>query len=139
MSAQRVKAGMSTKRISKSYYIRRVPGEYNIPQVQVWQIEDGVANPVGVPGEMYLYKAGPGETIWDALRRAELEPDGFHETDIGPGEFYRRMWRPPVPAFKLESSPEWNPSAQQETGIANIIAIGDVPLDVEKREAGVAD
>lgn len=52
MSAQRVKAGMSTKRISKSYYIRRIPGEYNIPQVQVWQIEDGVANPVGVPGEM---------------------------------------------------------------------------------------
>ena len=65
---------MSTKRISKSYYILSVPGEYNIPQVQVCRIGDGVANRVDVSGEIYPYKAVPGETIRDTLRR--LNPSG---------------------------------------------------------------
>lgn len=127
MSDQREKTEMSSKRINKSYYILSVPGEYNIPQVQVWQIEDRVADHVGFPGGMFHYEATPGETIWDTLRR--LNPFWFereclfHKTDLGPGEFYPRMWRPPVPTFNPGSSPEWNPSAQQETGIADIIAI----------------
>jgi hypothetical protein len=66
---------MSTKRISKSYYILSVPGEYNIPQVQVCRIGDGVANRVDVSGEIYPYKAVPGETIRDTLRR--LNPFWF--------------------------------------------------------------
>jgi len=140
MSAQRVKAEISTKRISESYYILSVPGEYNIPQVQVWRFGDGVANPVGVTGEMYPYKAVPGETIWDTLRRLNpfwFEPEClFHETDLGPGEFYPRMWRPPVPAFNPGSSPEWNPSARQETGIANIIAVAHGQLTALTRQLG---
>jgi hypothetical protein len=136
MSAQRVKAEMSTKRISESNYILSFSGEYNIPQVQVWWIGDGVANPVGVTGEMYPYKAGPGETIWDTLQRLNpfwFEPEClFHKTDLGPGEFYPRMWRPPAPTFK--SSPEWNPSAQQDTGIANIIAIARGQLTTLTRQ-----
>ncbi len=140
MSAQRVKAVMSTKRIRKNYYILRVPGEYNIPQVQVWRIGDGVANRVDVSGEMYPYKAVPGETIWDTLRRLNpfwFEPEClFHETDLGPGEYYPRMWRPPFPTFNPRSSPEWNPSAQEETGIADIIAIAHGQLTTLTRQLG---
>jgi hypothetical protein len=91
MSSQRVKAETSTKRISESYYIRSVSGEYNIPQMQVWQIGDGVANRIDVTGPMNRFEAEPGETICVALRRAGFEPDGFHEADLGPGEFYPRM------------------------------------------------
>ncbi len=113
---------MSTKQMSNSYYIRSVPGEYN--PLQVWRIGDGVANRVDVTSE------------GDALRGAGFERDGFHKTELGPGEFYPRMWRPPVPTFNPGSSPEWNPSAQQETGIADIIAIGRVQLTALTRQLG---
>lgn len=123
-----------------SYYILSVPGEYNIPQVQVWQIEDGVADRIGVTGGMFHYVAGPGETICQTLRRLNrfwFEPTClFHKTDLGPGEFYPRMWRPPVPTFNSGLSPEWNPSAQEEPGIANIIAVAHGQLTTLTRQLG---
>jgi hypothetical protein len=131
---------MSTKRISKSYYILSVPGEYNIPQVQVCRIGDGVANRVDVSGEIYPYKAVPGRNDSGhapAPKSFWFEPEClFHETDLGPGEFYPRMWRPSVPTFNPGSSPEWNPSAQQETGIADIIAIERGQLTTLTRQLG---
>jgi hypothetical protein len=49
----------------------------------------------------------------------------FIKAALGPGEFYPRIWRPSVPdqSAALGSSPAWNPSAQHETNIANLIAI----------------
>jgi hypothetical protein len=46
------------------------------------------------------------------------------------------MWRPSVPTFNPGSSPEWNPSAQQETGIADIIAIERGQLTTLTRQLG---
>jgi hypothetical protein len=127
---------MATKRSTESYYIRSVLGEYNLPQVQVWQIEDDFAKRMDVSGGMNLYKAGPGETIWEVLRRAGFEPDGFHRTALGPGEFYPRIWRPSVPdqAAALVLSPVWNPSAQHESNIANVIAIARGQLTTLMRQ-----
>jgi hypothetical protein len=106
-----------------SYYVL-VP---NSPSaIRVFQIEDterGFAVPIGVTNAPRL-EAEPGETIWETLRRAGLERGEFHKAALGPGEFYPRMWRPSLPGLAVPGlSPEWNPSAQYETGIANIIAI----------------
>ncbi|HTV32936.1 MAG TPA: hypothetical protein VME69_07515 [Methylocella sp.] len=121
-----------------TYYILSVPGEYNIPQI--WRIGDGFANRVDVSGDVSSYKAVPGETICETLRRLNpfwFEPERlFRETELGPGEFYPRMWRPPVPTFNHGSFPEWNPSAQQETGIAKIIAIAQSQLTTLTRQLG---
>ncbi len=105
------------------YYIRRMDGTHP----QVWKIDDRVAVLVDVTnperGAGTYFEARPGETIWDAIRRQSpfFEPDGqnpFHETILGPGEYYRRIARP------LDARPHdalgWNPSAKDAT---NFIAI----------------
>lgn len=106
-----------------NYYLRTVPGS----PMQVWNIDDTVAVRVGVTnpeqGAGTYFKAEPGETIWEAIRRQTpwFEPDGqnpFQKTVLGPGEFYPRMARP------IDQHPTdglgWNPSAQSH---ADIIAI----------------
>lgn len=87
---------------------------------QAWQIEDKFAARFGTNPQRF--EACPGETIWDKLQAAGFGRDKFHETVLGPGEFYPRIWRPSVPdqSAALGLSPAWNPSAQHETHIANI-------------------
>jgi hypothetical protein len=83
-----------------SYYIRQPEG---IPP-QIWKIDEavavrlGVTNPENEPGS--YFKADPGETIWDTMRRqasAWFEPLGtqpFHKTILAPGQYYPRIARP---------------------------------------------
>lgn len=118
-----------------SYYLRIVQGA----PMQVWQIGNGVAVRVGVTnpetGLGTCFKAGPGETIWEAIKRNAsgwFPPDGsnpFVQTVLGPGEFYPRMARPtdqnPTDALG------WNPSAGIE---ANITAIARGQLTALTRQ-----
>jgi hypothetical protein len=108
---------------------------------EVWQIEDKFAVRIGVDNPP-RYEAAPGETIWDKLRRqcpAWFRPDGstlLIETALGPGEFYPRIWRPSVPdqSAALGLSPAWNPSAQHESNIADVIAIARGQLTTFTRQ-----
>jgi hypothetical protein len=108
------------------YYIRTF-ATLNQDGSQVWKIEDdvairiGVSNPEQSPG--CYFKAEPGESIWDALRRQTpwFEPNGecpFHKTTLQPGTFYPRMARP-IDQHPAES-PGQSPGARGET---NVIAI----------------
>lgn len=109
-----------------SYYLRVVSGAPS----QVWKIHAevavriGVTNPEGGPGS--YFKAESGESIWDAIRRATpwFEPDGqnpFHETVLGPGEFYPRIARP------IDQHPTdalgWNPSAQTNYRLSPLLKV----------------
>ena len=84
-----------------TYYIRRFVTQSG-PTTQVWKIDEctavrvGVSNPEGGPGT--YFRANPGESIWDALRRMtswfEAGEAPFHKTVLNPGEYYPRMARP---------------------------------------------
>ncbi|NIJ49473.1 hypothetical protein [Rhizomicrobium electricum] len=100
-----------------SYFIRT-----NITPPQVWKIESdtaallGVANPECCPGG--YFKAQPGETIWDAIKRGTpwFEPAGenpFIPTHLEPGEYYPRMARPHGHGIGLWTS--WCPDAEHHT------------------------
>jgi len=86
-----------------SYYIRTFETPTGISSTQVWKIGAdtavrlGVSNPENGPG--CYFRAVPGESIWDTIRRMTpwFEPDGkcpFHKTELNPGEYYPRMARP---------------------------------------------
>lgn len=109
-----------------SYYLRAV-SILNASFTEVWKIENdiavrvGITNPEGGPGT--YFKAEPGETIWDAIRRMTpwFEPDGqcpFHKAVLNPGEFYSRMARP-IDQHPDEA-PGWSPGAQNEAGVIAI-------------------
>jgi hypothetical protein len=89
--------------------------------VQVWWIDDTSAVNFYLPGPPCKYEAGP-DGIWATLRCAGFDRDRFHKTVLGPGEFYPRVWRPPVPNPRATEglTLEWNPSAQHEP---NIVAV----------------
>ena len=81
------------------YYIRQVPG---VP-FQIWRIDDAVAVRLGVTnaeGGPDYFKADPGETPWDKMKRDAshwFEPAGtnpFERTILAPGQFYPRIARP---------------------------------------------
>ncbi|MBF3882710.1 hypothetical protein ISG07_04800 [Burkholderia pseudomallei] len=120
-----------------SYYIRTIKTESSTSS-QVWRIDNNIAVRVGVtnaeqsPGA--YFKAEPGESIWDAIRRQTpwFEPNGecpFHLTKRQPGEFYPRMARP-IDQHPTES-PGWSPGALAE---ANVIAIALGQLTVLARQ-----
>lgn len=69
---------------------------------QLWHFADGVATQLGVTnpegGPATYFKAAPGETLFDCIRR---QTPWFDETDqpfakmtLGPGQFYPRIARP---------------------------------------------
>jgi hypothetical protein len=83
------------------WYVRdRVAGQ---PR-QVWLFDDRTATRFGITnpetGAGTYFKAEPGETIWDCIRRLTpwLEPDVkeglFYPMACGPGEYYPRIARP---------------------------------------------
>jgi hypothetical protein len=120
-----------------SYYFRMVPTGSG-SSTQVWKVVDdiavrvGITNPEGGPGT--YFKAEPGETIWDAIRRMTpwFEPEGlcpFHKAALQPGEFYPRMSRP-IDQHPNEA-PGWSPGAQGE---ATVIAIARSQLTVLTRQ-----
>ena len=120
-----------------SYYLR-VFTTLNGSHSQVWKIENDVAVLVGVtnaeqtPGA--YFKAAPGETIWDSIRRETpwYEPNGqcpFQKTALQPGEYYPRMARP-IDQHPAES-PGWSPGAQKEI---NVVAIALGQLSVLMRQ-----
>ncbi len=120
-----------------SYYLR-VFQTLNGQNTQVWKIENDTAVRVDVSnaenGPGSFFKANPDETIWEALRRQTpwFEPDGkspFHQLNLQPGEYYRRMARPidHHPAQRLG----WNPGIHGE---ANFIAIADGQLTALARQ-----
>jgi hypothetical protein len=120
-----------------NYYIRLVPMQSG-SSTQVWKIDDrtavrvGVSNAEGGPGT--YFRAEPGESIWDALRRMTpwFEPDGqcpFHKTVLKPGEFYRRMARP-IDQHPDEA-PGWSPSTRHE---ADVMAIARMQLTALTRQ-----
>jgi hypothetical protein len=120
-----------------SYYLR-VVSTGNGSSTEVWKVADdiavrvGITNPEGGPGT--YFKAEPGETIWDAIRRMTpwFERDGkcpFHKAVLQPGEFYPRMARPSDQ--HPNEAPGWNPGAQRE---ATVIAITRSQLTVLTRQ-----
>lgn len=120
-----------------SYYLRPFATTSG-SHIQVWKIEDDVAVRVGVSnperGAGTYFKAEPGETIWDAIRRMTpwFESDGkcpFHKTMLRPGEYYPRMARP-IDQHPDES-PGWSPGAPTE---ANVIAIARGQLTTLTRQ-----
>jgi hypothetical protein len=118
------------------YYIRRFETQ-NGMSTQVWKIDEcsavrvGVANPEGGPGT--YFRASPGETICDPLRRMtpwfEAEETPFHETVLKPGEYYPRMARP-IDQYP-DQAPGWSPGAQREV---DTIAIGHGQLTALTRQ-----
>jgi hypothetical protein len=122
-----------------SYYLRVVPGpQMHAHQLQVWRIEGSVAVRVGITnpehGAGTYFRAEPGETIWEAIRRQTpwFEPDGqnpFHESVFRPGQFYPRMARP-LDQHPHEA-PGWSPDARIEE---NIVAMSRGQLTVLTRQ-----
>src|ERR1700704_5392579 len=119
-----------------SYYLRTVAGS----PMQVWKIDDRVAVCVGVTnpdhGAGTYFKADPGETIWDAIRRQTpwFEPDGqnpLHEAELQPGEYYPRIARPVNFNFRRYDVPGLSASAREEV---NLIAIARSQLTVLTRQ-----
>lgn len=116
-----------------SYYLRM----FSYPDrtiTQVWNIEDDRATLLGVAspeqGVGSFYKADPGETIWEAIRRMTpwFEPDGenpFHKINLEPGQYYPRIARPINQHF--DGSPGWSPGALHE---ASAIAVAQSQLSV---------
>lgn len=81
-----------------SYYLRLSPAGV---AMGLWRIEHDTAVRIDATlSEISQFKANPGETIWESMRRrvpAWFEPDGqdpFHKTVLRPGEYYPRMARP---------------------------------------------
>src|ERR1700704_3099413 len=120
-----------------SCYLRIPPsGEY----LEIWKIESDVAIQFGVTnpeqGAGTYFKADPGETIWDAIRRQTpwFEPDGqnpFHEAELQPGEYYPRIARPVNFNFRRYDVPGLSASAREEV---NLIAIARSQLTVLTRQ-----
>lgn len=109
------------------YYIRIYSNLDTTTSSQVWKIDNHIAVRVGVAnaeqGPGSFFKADPGETIWDALRRQTpwFESDGqnpFHKLNLRPGEFYPRIARP-IDQHPQES-PGWSPGARNETSFIAI-------------------
>jgi hypothetical protein len=104
--------------LDNHWYVRdRIGGQ---PR-QIWRIDDQTATNMGVTnpemGAGTFFKADPGETIWDCIRRQTtwLNPgviEGlFHSMTLGPGEFYPRIARPIALASE---SRLWSPSPEAE-------------------------
>ena len=117
------------------YYLRDVPGYKHL---EAWKIDDHVAVRVGVPNAEYgagtYFKAEPGGSVWDAIRKGTpwFGPDGhnpFVKAQLAPGFYYPRIARP------LEQHPQeapgWSPGATNE---ANSIAIARSQLAVLTRQ-----
>jgi hypothetical protein len=89
---------------------------------QIWLIEDQTATNMSVTnpemGAGTLFRAAPGETIWDCMRRQTpwFNPDvtegHFHAMTLGPGEFYPRIARPI--ALAGNESRLWSPNLDGE-------------------------
>ena len=106
------------------YYLRVVP---NQPALQAWKIDSAIASRVGIINPEHglgsYFKAEPGETIWETIRKQTpwFEPDGqcpFHEARLQPGQYYPRIARP-IDEHPHEA-PGWSPGARHE---ADVIAI----------------
>ena len=106
--------------------------------IQVWKIEHdvavriGVSNPERTPG--CYFKANPGETIWDEIRRKTpwFAPDGkcpFYRSKLRPGEYYPRMARP-IDQHPDEA-PGWSPGARS---VAGVIAVARGQLTALTRQ-----
>jgi len=106
---------------------------------QVWWIDDAEAYQLGVGDPKQRvgshFRAGPGETIRDAIYREAsgyFGPNGewlFQEADLWPGQYFPRMARP------LDQHPyahmAYSPSGVMEP---NIVAVGAVQLSVLTRQ-----
>jgi len=118
-----------------SYYLRIPPtGEY----LELWKIELDLAVQIGVTnperGAGTYFKADPGETIWEAIRRQTpwFEPDGenpFHRAGLQPGQYYPRIARPIN--FRRHDVPGFSPGAYDEV---DLMAIARSQLTVLTRQ-----
>jgi hypothetical protein len=120
-----------------NYYLRVVPTQHG-PQTHIWKFSDDVAERVGISnpeqGVGTYFKADPGETIWDAIRRMTPwfdlgDPCPFHKCTLRPGEYYPRMARPNA-EHPAETTGR-NPGAQSE---ANFMAIARGQLTALTRQ-----
>ncbi|MDE1985770.1 MAG: hypothetical protein KGJ28_04460 [Alphaproteobacteria bacterium] len=116
------------------YFIRK-----GIHPFQVWKIDDQTAVRLGVTnperGAGTYYKAEPGETIWDAIRRCTpwFQPHGenpFVATVLEPGEYFPRMARPTEQTI-YRSGFGWYPNAKDH---ADSIALARVQLTALARQ-----
>jgi hypothetical protein len=117
----------------------RVPssGEYG-EYLEPWKIEADVAVRIGVTnpaqGAGTYFKADPGETIWEAIRRQTpwFAPDGqnpFHRAGLQPGQYHPRIARPIN--FRRRDVPGWSPGACHDV---DLIAIARSQLTVLTRQ-----
>jgi hypothetical protein len=114
------------------YYIRQY-STLDRTCTEVWKIEPETAFRVGISNPP-VFRAEPGETIWDAFRRMTpwFEPDGqcpFHKAKLQPGEFYPRIARPSDQ--HPHESPGSNPGTRNE---ANLIAVARGQLTALTRQ-----
>lgn len=83
------------------FYIRLTP---DVTLLSTWKVDETEAIKLGVSnarnGAGTYFKAEPGETIWNAIRRMAsgwLEAEGhlpFHKLKLTPGQYHPRMARP---------------------------------------------
>lgn len=114
-----------------SYFVRT-----NVEPLQAWRIDSrvavllGVANPMAGAGT--YFEAGPGETIWDAIRKgaaAWFEPHGknpFVQTELGSGEYFARIARPLCQHLFQREAYAWYPGAERDvvaTAVSQQIAL----------------
>jgi hypothetical protein len=128
-------AAESVYSLRMGVYLRIPPiGEY----LELWEIASDVAVQIGISnperGAGTYFKADPGETIWDALRRQtpwfpQDSTGPFHKAELEPGRYYPRMARPPH--FRRNDTPGISPGAQHEV---NLISIARSQLAVLARQ-----
>jgi hypothetical protein len=118
-----------------SCYLRVIP---NASFLEPWNIESDVAVRIGIENPQHgagtYFRAAPGETIWDAIRRQTpwFEPNGqspFYKAGLQPGEYYPRIARP-IDNHPHEA-PGWSPGAPHE---ANAVAIARSQVTVLTRQ-----
>jgi len=114
------------------YYLRILP---NGAWGGVWEIGQTTARNIDavsaeLPGS--YFKAEPGETVWQAIKRGadSWNESDFHKIDLRPGEYHPRIARPIDPHPK-DFPPGTNPGASVDS---NLIAMARGQLTTLTRQ-----
>ena len=118
------------------FYVRLAPDGTSLG---TWKVDETEAIKLGVSdarnGPGTYFKAGPGESVWDAMRRLAtswLEAEGhlpFYELKLAPGQYHPRMARPSD--THPSESPIRNPASASLDGY---ISLAQSQLLVLKRQ-----
>src|SRR5258708_34620717 len=136
--AEELGRDMSARRVDdRVAYFHRMNRDGSSMGMWKFDLHIGTATKLGVTnaegGAGTYFKAQPGETIWDTLKKQTpwfLDGDNpFHETRLRPGDYYPRMARPTEQL--LDGAPECSPGATLEP---DFVAMGRGQLAVLTRQ-----